>query len=94
MLHRMNLGAIVSDVMMKVKFFGGGYIGMIEEFYFPFEQRRCFYFSRKSFRNCEYQRTGSSGKIKLKKRGIAASYAGGRLSMTSLFVSFFKRKIG
>ena len=24
MLHRMNLGAIVSDVMMKVKFFGGG----------------------------------------------------------------------
>jgi ATP-dependent Lhr-like helicase len=33
MLHRMNLGVIVSDAMVKVKFLGGGYIGMVEEYF-------------------------------------------------------------
>ncbi|MBP7983114.1 MAG: DEAD/DEAH box helicase, partial [Kaistella sp.] len=33
MLHRMNIGVIVSDAMLKVKFLGGGYIGMIEEYF-------------------------------------------------------------
>ena len=31
MRHRMHIGTIVSDAMMKVKFISGGYIGMIEE---------------------------------------------------------------
>jgi len=33
MLHRMNIGVIVSDAMLKVKFVSGGYIGMIEEYF-------------------------------------------------------------
>lgn len=33
MLHRMNIGAIVSDAMLKVKFFSGGYVGMVEEYF-------------------------------------------------------------
>lgn len=33
MLHRMNMGAIVSDAMLKVKFISGGYIGMVEEYF-------------------------------------------------------------
>jgi len=33
MLHRMNLGVIVSDAMLKVKFISGGYLGMIEEYF-------------------------------------------------------------
>ena len=31
MRHRMHMGTIVSDAMLKVKFMSGGYIGMIEE---------------------------------------------------------------
>ncbi|MDB5196816.1 MAG: box helicase, partial [Flaviaesturariibacter sp.] len=31
MRHRMHIGTIVSDAMLKVKFMGGGYVGMIEE---------------------------------------------------------------
>ena len=31
MLHRMNMGAIASIPMVKVKFMGGGYVGMVEE---------------------------------------------------------------
>src|SRR5581483_5855450 len=29
--HRMNIGTIVGDIMLKVKFMKGGYIGSIEE---------------------------------------------------------------
>jgi ATP-dependent Lhr-like helicase len=31
MRHRMHIGTIVSDAMLKVKYVGGGYIGVIEE---------------------------------------------------------------
>ncbi len=33
MRHRMHIGTIVSDAMLKVKFMGGGFIGMIEEYF-------------------------------------------------------------
>ena len=33
MRHRMHIGTIVSDAMLKVKFLSGGYIGMIEEYF-------------------------------------------------------------
>ncbi len=33
MRHRMHIGTIVSDAMMKVKFMGGGFIGVIEEWF-------------------------------------------------------------
>lgn len=33
MRHRMHIGTIVSDSMLKVKFLSGGYIGMIEEYF-------------------------------------------------------------
>ena len=33
MRHRLHIGTIVSDAMLKVKFLTGGYIGMIEEYF-------------------------------------------------------------
>jgi ATP-dependent Lhr-like helicase len=33
MRHRMHIGTIVSDAMLKVKFISGGYVGMIEEYF-------------------------------------------------------------
>ena len=33
MRHRLHIGTIVSDAMLKVKFMSGGYIGMIEEYF-------------------------------------------------------------
>jgi ATP-dependent helicase Lhr and Lhr-like helicase len=33
MRHRMHIGTIVSDAMLKVKFVSGGYIGVIEEYF-------------------------------------------------------------
>ena len=33
MRHRLHIGTIVSDAMLKVKFMSGGYIGVIEEYF-------------------------------------------------------------
>ena len=33
MRHRMHIGTIVSEAMLKVKFMSGGYIGVIEEWF-------------------------------------------------------------
>jgi len=33
MRHRLHIGTIVSDAMMKVKFMSGGYVGVIEEYF-------------------------------------------------------------
>ncbi len=33
MRHRLHIGTIVSDAMLKVRFMGGGYIGVIEEWF-------------------------------------------------------------
>lgn len=33
MRHRMHIGTIVSDAMMKVKYLSGGYVGVIEEYF-------------------------------------------------------------
>ncbi len=33
MRHRMHIGTIVSDPMLKVKFISGGFIGVIEEWF-------------------------------------------------------------
>jgi ATP-dependent helicase Lhr and Lhr-like helicase len=33
MRHRMHIGTIVSDAMLRVKFMGGGYVGMVEEWF-------------------------------------------------------------
>ncbi len=33
MRHRMHIGTIVSDPMLKVRFLGGGYVGVIEEWF-------------------------------------------------------------
>src|SRR5258708_15826662 len=33
MRHRMHIGTIVSDPMMKVKFISGGFVGVVEEWF-------------------------------------------------------------
>ncbi|MDQ0476905.1 ligase-associated DNA damage response DEXH box helicase [Chryseobacterium sp. MDT2-18] len=93
MLHRMNIGAIVSDSMLKVKFFGGGYIGMIEE-----------YFISKLNKNDKFVLAGRVLEVSHVKemtvyvrnssgKGIVPSYLGGRLPLSSYLSGFLRQKL-
>ncbi|MFT3904623.1 MAG: ligase-associated DNA damage response DEXH box helicase [Niabella sp.] len=94
MLHRINLGVIVSDPMLKVKFLSGGYIGMVEE-----------YFVAKLLPGDTF---GLAGKIvefvmikdmtvlvraAKAKRAITPSWLGGRLPLSSKLSALLRDKI-
>lgn len=93
MLHRMNIAAIVSDSMLKVKFFSGGYVGMIEE-----------YFISKLKKNDKFILAGRVLEVSHVKemtvyvrnssgKGIVPSYLGGRLPMSSYLSVFLRQKL-
>lgn len=93
MLHRINIGAIVSDSMMTVKFFGGGYVGMIEE-----------YFISKLNKNDRFVLAGRVLEVSHIKemtvyvrnssgKAIVPSYLGGRLPLSSYLSGFLREKL-
>lgn len=93
MLHRMNIGAIVSASILKVKFFGGGYVGMIEE-----------YFISKLKKNDKFTLAGRVLEVSHVKemtvfvrnttgKGIVPSYLGGRLPLSSYLSGFLRQKL-
>ncbi|ADY52033.1 ATP dependent helicase, Lhr family [Pseudopedobacter saltans DSM 12145] len=93
MLHRLNVGAIVSDVMMKVKFLSGGYIGMIEE-----------YFISKLNIGDRFVLAGRVLELAMVKdltafvraskgKGLVAAYLGGRLPLSSNLSHYLREKL-
>lgn len=93
MIHRMNMGVIVSDAMMRVKFVSGGYIGMIEE-YFISKLRSGDRFIL-SGRVLELVRTKEmTAFVRLSSgRAITPSWLGGRLPLSSNLSRFLREKL-
>ncbi|MDO3423634.1 ligase-associated DNA damage response DEXH box helicase [Chryseobacterium sp. APV1] len=93
MLHRMNMGVIVSDAMLKVKFISGGYIGMVEE-----------YFISKLKKDEKFILAGRVLEVAIikdmtvfvraaKGKAFAPSYLGGRLPLSSNLGQFLREKL-
>ncbi|SMC45454.1 ligase-associated DNA damage response DEXH box helicase [Moheibacter sediminis] len=93
MLHRMNLGVIVSDAMLRVKFISGGYIGMIEE-YFVSKLKPGNKFILAG-RVLEFLRIKEmTAYVKLSSgRAITPSWLGGRLPLSSNLSHFLRQKL-
>ncbi len=93
MMHRMNIGVIVSDVMLKVKFFSGGYIGMVEEYFVskmnPGEK---FILSGRVLELVKVK--DALVIVKLSKgKAITPSYLGGRLPLSSDLSHYMRVKL-
>ena len=93
MLHRMNMGVIVSDAMLKVKFISGGYIGMVEE-----------YFISRLKKEDKFILAGRVLEVAMIKdmtvfvrasrgKAFAPSYLGGRLPLSSNLGQFLREKL-
>ena len=93
MLHRMNMGVIVSDAMLNVKFISGGYIGMVEE-----------YFISKLKKDEKFILAGRVLEVAMikdmtvfvraaKGKAFAPSYLGGRLPLSSNLGQFLREKL-
>jgi ATP-dependent helicase Lhr and Lhr-like helicase len=84
MRHRMNIGTIVSDAMLKVKFMSGGYIGVIEEWFISkLEIGDCFTLAGRNLEIVLVKDMTVLVKKSTSKKSIIPSWMGGRMSLSS-----------
>ncbi|MFS4481843.1 ligase-associated DNA damage response DEXH box helicase [Hyunsoonleella sp. 2307UL5-6] len=94
MLHRMNIGAIVSDAMLRVKFMSGGYIGMIEEFFISkLKPKASFVLAGRVLELIKIKDMTAIVKRSKAKNAITPSWMGGRLPLTSYLSHFLREKL-
>lgn len=93
MLHRMNMGAIVSDAMLKVKFISGGYIGMVEEYFISkLKKEEKFILAGRVLEVSMVK--DMTVYVRLSKgKALAPSYLGGRLPLSSNLGHFLREKL-
>lgn len=84
MRHRLSMGTIVSDPMLKVKFQNGTYLGMIEEYFLSkLKPGDRFFFSGRNLEFVSIKELSAIVKLSTKKSNNTPSYMGGRISLTS-----------
>src|SRR5690606_37552141 len=93
MLHRMNMGVIVSDAMLKVKFVSGGYIGMMEEYFISRLHKGDKFVLAGRVLEYAYLKEMTVDVRASSGRAIAASWLGGRLPLSSNLSAFLRKKL-
>ncbi len=84
MRHRMHIGTIVSDAMIKVKFMIGGYLGVIEEWFISrLEPGDAFTFAGKNVELVVVKDMTALVRKSNAKKTIVPSWMGGRMSLTA-----------
>jgi ATP-dependent Lhr-like helicase len=84
MRHRMHIGTIVSDTMLKVKFMGGGYIGVIEEYFISrLEPGDVFTLAGRNLELVMIKDMSVLVRKSNSKKSIVPSWMGGRMSLTA-----------
>lgn len=94
MLHRMNIGAIVSEVNLKVKYFSGGYIGMIEEFFVSkLKPGESFILAGRILELVQIKDMTVLVRRSKAKKAVSPSWLGGRLPFTSHLSHYLRLKL-
>ncbi|MBF5027452.1 ligase-associated DNA damage response DEXH box helicase [Planobacterium sp. GCR5] len=93
MLHRMNMGVIVSDAMMKVKFISGGYIGMVEEYFLSRLRKDEKFILAGRVLELVMIKEMTAYVRSSKGQAVAPSYLGGRLPLSSDLGRYLREKL-
>jgi ATP-dependent Lhr-like helicase len=94
MLHRMNIGAIVSEASMMVKYVSGGYIGMIEEFFISkLKPGDSFILAGRVLELVKIKDMTALVRRSKAKKAVSPSWLGGRLPLTSHLSHFLRLKL-
>jgi ATP-dependent Lhr-like helicase len=84
MRHRMHIGTIVSDAMLKVQLMGGGYIGVIEEWFISrLEPGEVFTLAGRNLELVMIKDMSVIVRKSSSKKSIVPSWMGGRMSLTA-----------
>ena len=93
MRHRMHIGTIVSDAMLKVKFLSGGYVGVIEEgFISRLEPGDTFTLAGRQLELVMIKDMTVIVKKSNVKRSLVPSWMGGRLPLSASLGKVLRKK--
>ncbi len=93
MRHRMHIGTIVSDAMVKVKFMTGGYIGVIEEYFISrLEPGDVFTLAGRQLEFVMLKDMTVLVRKSNKKKALVPAWLGGRLPLSASLGSVLRRK--
>lgn len=94
MRHRLSIGAIVSDVMLQVKFQKGGYLGTIEEWFISrLNPGDTFWFAGRPLELIRIKEMTVQVKISKQKAGAVPSWQGGRMPLSAMLSENLRFKI-
>ncbi|HEY1195769.1 ligase-associated DNA damage response DEXH box helicase [Flavobacterium sp.] len=95
MHHRMQIGTIVGDAVMNVKYLSGGYIGTIEEWFISkLKPGDTFIFAGKKLELFKIRNMQVLvKKASLKKESKIASWMGGRLALSSQMSELLRQEL-
>ncbi|WP_367117837.1 helicase-related protein [uncultured Chryseobacterium sp.] len=93
MLHRMNMGVIVSDAMLKVKFISGGYIGMVEEYFISRLKKEDKFILAGRVLEVAMIKDMTVFVRTAKGKAFAPSYLGGRLPLSTNLGHYLREKL-
>lgn len=85
MKHRLSMGTIVSDAMIKVKFKNGAYLGTVEEYFIAkMKIGDRFFFAGRGLELVQVKDLTAYVKLSEKKTTNVASWLGARMSLSSM----------
>ncbi|SFG79586.1 ligase-associated DNA damage response DEXH box helicase [Pedobacter insulae] len=93
MRHRLHIGTIISDAMLKVKFLSGGYIGMVEEYFISkLKPNDSFTLAGRILDFVQLKDMTVIVRRSKKKRAMSPSWLGGRLPLSSNLGAVLRKK--
>ncbi|GAC1420751.1 MAG: ligase-associated DNA damage response DEXH box helicase [Flavisolibacter sp.] len=95
MRHRLHIGTIVSDAMLKVKFLSGGYIGIVEEWFISrLEPGDAFTLAGRQVELIMIKDMTVLVKKSTAKKSVVPSWLGGRLPLSASLGKVLRAKFG
>lgn len=92
--HRMSIGTIVSDAMIRVKFQNGSNLGTIEEYFIArLKPGDTFWFSGKSLELIRVKGMEARVRLSKSKSGLVPSWQGGRMPLSAQMGAMLRFKI-
>ncbi len=93
MRHRLHIGTIVSDAMMKVKFLSGGYVGVIEEYFISrLNPGDSFTLAGRNLEFIMIKEMTAIVKKSTSKKTIVPSWNGGRMPLSANLGYMLRKK--
>ncbi|MEM1134748.1 MAG: ligase-associated DNA damage response DEXH box helicase, partial [Bacteroidota bacterium] len=94
MQHRMSMGTIVSEPLVKIKYISGGYIGTVEEIFVSrLKSGDSFWFAGKSLLFVKMDRMTALVRRSKKKTGLVPRWLGARLPLSSELSQLIRTKL-